>query len=277
MRPGPRRTPRGRSGSRTGRLGVAALLLSVLLACGGDGESSPTTAGITVAAASDLRPAFEELGRLFTEATGTPVTFSFGSSGLLREQIVNGAPFDVFASADDAQVDAVIEAGVGDAGTRAEYGRGRLALRVAEGRPQPATVPEVAGAGYDRIAIANPDHAPYGRAALGALESAGIRDDVADRLVYGESVSDALRLVASGNADVGIVALSLVVAEGGPVTLVPEELHEPLRQTLVVLGTGEQARPGRAFAAYVNGATGRQVLLRHGFALPGEVLPPLDG
>ena len=276
MRSGARRTPRRGPVTRTAFLGVAALVLSGLLACGGDDPPTPA-AGITVAAASDLRPAFEELGRRFTEETGTPVTFSFGSSGLLREQIVNGAPFDVFASADEAYVDAVIEAGAGDAETKAEYGRGRLALRVAEGRPQPATVSDLAGAGYDRIAIANPDHAPYGRAALEALGSAGVRDDVAERLVYGENVSDTLRLVASGNADVGIVALSLVLAEGGPVTLVPEELHEPLRQTLVVLGTGERARPARAFATYVNGATGRQVLLRHGFALPGEALPALDG
>ena len=253
------------------------LLLSGLLACAGGDEAAPPSGGITVAAASDLRPAFEELGRHFTEETGTPVTFSFGSSGLLREQIVNGAPFDVFASADEASVDAVIEAGVGDAETEAAYGRGRLALRVAAGGPQPATVADLAGAEYQRIAVANPDHAPYGRAALEALASAGAGDDVADRLVYGENVSDTLRLVESGNADVGIVALSLVLAEDGPVTLVPEELHEPLRQTLVVLGTGQDARPARDFATYVNEPAGRRVLLRHGFALPGEVLPALDG
>lgn len=276
MRSGHRQVPRHRAGARSVLRVVAAVLLSGLLACAGGGPSAPST-GITVAAASDLRPAFEELGRRFTEETGTPVTFSFGSSGLLREQIVNGAPFDVFASADEAYVDAVIEAGAGDADTKAEYGRGRLALRAARGRPQPATVAELAGAEYERIAVANPDHAPYGRAALEALGSAGARDDVAGRLVYGENVSDSLRLVASGNADAGIVALSLVLAEGGPVTLVPEELHEPLRQTLVALGTGEQARPARAFTGYVNGPVGRQVLLRHGFALPGEVLPALDG
>ena len=276
MRCGHRATEGRGPWTRTWRLGAVALVLSSLIGCGGDEPSTPA-AGITVAAASDLRPAFEELGRRFTQETGTPVTFSFGSSGLLREQIVNGAPFDVFASADDASVDAVVQAGAGDPDTRLEYGRGRLALRVAEGKPQPGTVGGLAEAEYDRIAIANPDHAPYGRAAVQALESADVGDEVADRVVYGENVSDALRLVASGNADVGIVALSLVLAEGGPVVLVPEELHEPLRQTLVVLGTGEQARTARAFATYVDGAVGRQVLLRHGFALPGEALPALDG
>ena len=276
MRPVRRRAPRCRSAGGV-LAALAAALVPVLLACGGGNDTAAPSAGISVAAASDLRPAFEELGRRFTEETGTPVTFSFGSSGLLREQIVNGAPFDVFASADEAYVDAVIEAGAGDPETKAEYGRGRLALRAAAGAPQPGTVADLAGAAYERVAVANPEHAPYGRAALEALGSAGVQPDVAGRLVYGENVSDTMRLVSSGNADVGIVALSLVLAEGGPVTLVPEDLHEPLRQTLVALGTGEEARPARAFASYVNEPEGRQVLLRHGFALPGEVLPALDG
>jgi molybdate transport system substrate-binding protein len=256
----------------------AALLLVLVLALGaggcGDaaGPGASGDAAVTVAAASDLRLAFEDLGDRFTEQTGTPVVFSFGSSGQLREQIVNGAPFDVFASADVEYADAVIDAGRGDPATRADYGFGRIALWAAEGVPLPDTVADLAGPAYRRIAVANPEHAPYGQAAIEALESAGILEVVRDRLVYGENVSDTLRIAESGNADVGIVALSLVVTGDTGYVLVPETLHQPLRQALVVTALGERREPAAAFARFVNSADGREIMVRYGFALPGEDL-----
>jgi molybdate transport system substrate-binding protein len=264
---------------RAARPSVLALVLvalaSVLGACGdaADDAAPDQPAGLTVAAASDLRLAFEELGQRFTAETGTTVTFAFGSSGQLREQIINGAPFDLFASANVAFVDAVIDAGRGLADTKTDYADGRLVLWAAPGFELPTSVEDLADPAYRRIAIANPEHAPYGTAAVEALESTGTYDAVADRLVYGENISDTLRIAESGNADVGIIALSLVITGDTDHTLVPAELHRPLRQALVVTTTGPRDDAARRFADFVNSPPGREVMVRYGFALPGEDLP----
>lgn len=260
---------------------LSLLVLLVLVGACGAGRGSSTQGHdapakeIIVAAASDLHPAFEELGREFTAATGTEVAFSFGSSGQLREQIVNGAPFDLFASANVEFVDAVIEAGHGRAETKADYARGQLALTIGPGVDLPANVEDLADPAYRRIAIANPTHAPYGLAARQVLENAGIYDEVEDRLVYGENVSDTRRIARSGNADAALVALSLVVADPGiNYEVVPADLHEPLRQTLVVTSTGARGETAQAFAELVSSPTGHEVMARYGFepmpAVPAE-------
>ncbi len=264
--------------------GPAGLLLGFLLlglaacgdgsAAGGGGADDPLE--IVVAAASDLRFAFEELGRDFEASTGVPVRFSFGSSGLLAAQIVNGAPFDVFASADVGFVDRVVAAGRGDAGTVATYAIGRIVLwQQGDGDP-PAGVADLADPRYGRIAVANPDHAPYGRAAVEALRSAGIEEAVRDRLVYGDNIADTLRLATSGNVDVAVVALSLaIVTDGGRYTLVPEDEHERLEQALVVTAADDRrADAARRFVAYLGSPQGREVMVRYGFVLPGD--PPFE-
>jgi molybdate transport system substrate-binding protein len=232
--------------------------------------TGPKVAEITVAAASDLRPAFEELGKTFTNATGTKVTFSFGSSGQLRTQLVNGAPFDLFASASVDYVDEVIAKGRGKAATKADYAFGRLVLWARPGVALPNTVGDLTDPQYARIAIANPEHAPYGLAAKQAMESASVYRDVEQRLVYGENVSDTLRLATSGNADVAIVALSLAIANGSPYKLIPTDLHKPLEQALVVTSSGDPGAVAAAFASFLSGAEGRKVMVRYGFVLPGE-------
>ncbi len=261
------------------------LLVAATAACGADGDdaaaqvrpsAAPTTLGpsgsaeITVAAASDLRPAFEELGTAFEAETGTVVTFSFGSSGQLREQIINGAPFDLFASANVDFVDDVIDAGRGIADTKADYAHGRIVLWTPAGVEPPASIDELVDPRFRRIAIANPEHAPYGLAAKEALVAAGVYEVVEGRLVYGESISDTFRIAQSGNADVGIVALSLAIADGSDYTLVPAELHEPLQQALVVTSTGARGDTAVAFAAFIGSPAGREVMVRYGFVLPGE-------
>ncbi len=265
-----------RSGTRAIALATVTLLLG-LSACGGDDAtadgSEASVAEISVAAASDLRFAFEELGEAYTAGTGTEVTFSFGSSGQLRQQIVNGAPFDLFASANVAFVDDVIEAGRGDPDTQADYAFGRIALWAAPGVDLPASIEDLVDPRYRRIAIANPEHAPYGVAAREALASAGISDAVSPRLVLGENISDTLRIAESGNADVGIVALSLVIAGDTPYTLLPEQLHEPLRQALVVTGDGPGGEAAADFAEFLASPAGREVMVRYGFVLPGDDLP----
>jgi molybdate transport system substrate-binding protein len=259
--------------ARVLRATLCAAVLLVATACGDDPASTSRATSITVAAASDLRPAFEELAASFTEQTGTKVTFTFGSSGQLREQIINGAPVDLFASANVSFVDEVIASGRGVAATQADYAFGRIVLSTPAGTDVPAQIEDLAGPAFQRIVIANPDHAPYGAAAKEALEAAGIYDAVKDRLVYGENVSDAFQIVQSGNADVGIVALSLAIADGSPYALIPAELHKPLQQALVVTGTGAAAEAATAFAAFVASPAGREVMVRYGFTLPGEELP----
>jgi molybdate transport system substrate-binding protein len=269
---------------RWNRVGVTTAATAVTLAflavgCGDDGGQPPigrasaAVSEITVAAASDLRPAFEELGAAYEEETGTRVTFSFGSSGQLRQQIINGAPFDLFASANVAFVDSVIDAGRGVPETKADYALGRIVLWAAPGVALPESVDELADQRFRRIAIANPEHAPYGLAARQALESAGIHEQVEPRLVYGENISDTFRIAQSGNAEIGIIALSLAIADGGEYTLVPAELHEPLDQALVVTSTGNRGDEAARFAAFIASPSSREVMVRYGFVLPGDPIP----
>ena len=180
---------------------ITALAVALLAAgCGNDSTSAtadtdataksqsstmiPNAAEITVAAASDLRPAFEELGKRFNESTGTHVTFSFGSSGQLREQVINGAPFDLFASANVSYVDEVIAAGRGVADTKADYAFGRIVLWSSDPTLLPAKIGDLNAAKYTKIAIANPDHAPYGFAAKQALQRSVIYDSISTKLLY---------------------------------------------------------------------------------------------
>jgi molybdate transport system substrate-binding protein len=246
--------------------GVLGVLAVVLASCGTAQSGTSTDAQeLLVAAASDLRPAFEEIGRQFESDHDAEVTFSFGSSGLLAQQVIRGAPFDVFVAANEQFVDDVIAASVGRGETKQRYAIGRLAMWSGVDGDSPASVEDLALPRFRRIVIANPEHAPYGIAARQALEAAGVFDAVQDRLVYGESVSDAQRIVETGNADVGIIALSLAMAAGGTHTLVPMALHAPLVQSLVVTATDANERLARKFTAFVTGPRGREIMARNGF------------
>lgn len=251
---------------------VTLLLVGVTTGCGDAATTTvaaPAVEEILVAAASDLRPAFELLGSEFSAATGTTVTFSFGSSGQLAEQIVNGAPFDLFASANVEFVDRVIAAGRGQADAKADYAVGRIVIWVPDGEP-PTHIEDLTGERFERVAIANPDHAPYGLAAMQALETAGIHDELRPRLVYGQNISDTFQIAKSGNVDAAIIALSLAIADGSEYTMLPADLHEPLRQALVVTSVGARGGAARAFAEFVASPEGREVMVRFGFVLPGE-------
>jgi molybdate transport system substrate-binding protein len=240
------------------------------LAGSGPDRSGPVADSIIVAAASDLRPAFEKLGTAFTEQTGIEVTFSFGSSGLLREQIINGAPFDLFASANVDYVDQVVMAGRGRSETVARYGIGRIVLWVPAGSELPDSIIDLTDPRFRRIVIANPQHAPYGLAAAQALSAAGVAEAVQDKLVYAENVSDAMRIVESGNAEVGIIALSLAIAVGPRYQLIPSDLHAPLDQGLVVTSDGAKGAAAQAFAVFIGSPTGREMMSRYGFVAVGE-------
>jgi molybdate transport system substrate-binding protein len=230
---------------------------------------------LKVAAAADLTFAFQDLGAEFEKRTGEPVKFSFGATGLLEKQIVEGAPFDLFAAGDVAFVDDAIHSGACLADSKALYAAGRLALVQGPAAAGANAVGDLADPRLAKIAIANPEHAPYGKAAKQALERSGVWDRVRPRLVYGENVRQALEFVESGNADAAIVALSLVKGRAAAVSLpyleVPRTLHDPIVQALVVCSHGKAGAPAAAaqqFAAFVQSSDGRALLARYGFESP---------
>jgi molybdate transport system substrate-binding protein len=229
---------------------------------------------ITVAAASDLTPAFEELGRLFERENNVKVTFSFGSTGTLAKQLQNGLPADVFAAANLSFVDQLEKQGLILPDSKARYATGRITLWVRQdslltvSKLEDLTRPEI-----KHIAIANPEHAPYGQAAREALQTVKLWDEVQANLVLGENVRQALQYAETGNADVAITALSLSLQSKGRWTFIPDELHNRLEQALAVMKNTPHEKEARQFAAFINSPEGRPVMKKYGFLLPGEELP----
>jgi molybdate transport system substrate-binding protein len=259
-------------------LGAMVTAALVVAGCASDSVGDGLLTGedaLLVAAASDLRPAFERLGEIFTAETGHEVVFDFGSSGQIAQRIIEGAPVDVYASANVDFVDAVLDEGRGDRATKATYAFGRITIwsRADRWRGWNTLEELVADSDVRFLAIANPVHAPYGQAARQAFESSGLWDEVEPRLVFGENISDTQRLADTGDADVAIVALSLAIAAGerGGWTLLDEGLHRPLEQALVVITDHERrVAAAHAFVELVNAPSGRQVMRAFGFVLPGE-------
>ncbi len=234
-----------------------------------------TSAGVTltVAGAADLTPAFQELGVLFTAQTGIEVVFNFGSTGQLTQQIEQGAPVDVFAAANQSYIRDLEQAGLVIPDTVALYAQGRITLWTRADSPLTfATLDDLAQEGVNRIAIANPEHAPYGVAAREALESVGLWETLQPKLILGENVAQTLQYAETGNVDVAIVALSLSIAAGdtGRYVLLPKEVHNPLDQALAVVRSTQHEAEARQFATFVNSEAGRAVMRRYGFILPGE-------
>ena len=232
---------------------------------------------LTVFAAADLGPAFRELIPQFEQVAHAKVVLVPGSTGILSQQIRNGAPADLFFAASEAAIndlmadDNLEKNSIVLADTKTVYARGRLALITLKSSPLRLNhVKDIAGAGVRRIAIANPAHAPYGLAAQQALQSAGLWDAIQPRLVYGENVQQALQFVQSGSADAGIVARSLVEGQAFSWTLVDASLHQPLNQEAVVLARSKQPRLAMAFLDFVKGPAGRAVMKRFGFLIPGQ-------
>jgi molybdate transport system substrate-binding protein len=249
-----------------------ALALAFVLAACGNKAASGDGGPVVVAAASDLTRAFEEVGAAFTKKTGRTVTFSFGSTGLLARQIKEGAPFDVFAAANVSFVDDVVKAGACDGATKSLYARGRIAILTADGVEPPASIHDLADPKFRAIAIANPEHAPYGRAAREAMQKAGVWDQVESRMVYGENVSQAVQYARSGNVELAVIALSLAIVEERGYVLVDESLHAPIDQAMAVCGGGSQDAGAKAFVEFVASDEGREIMKRYGFLLPGEVV-----
>ena len=234
-------------------------------------EANPKV--LYIAAAADLTPAFEELGRSFEQATGIRIVYNFGSTGMLTKQIENGAPMDVFAAANVEFIDELERKGLIIPDTRALYARGRITIWMNANNPlRIERLEDLARPEVERVGIANPEHAPYGAAAREALQSAGVWDAVSPKCVFGENVRQTLQYAESGNVDVSIVALSLSIQSKGRWILVPEELHKPLNQAMAVLKRTRREQQARRFVEFINGAQGRPIMRRYGFVLPGEPL-----
>lgn len=253
---------------------LLAILVSSCTAAPSD-SATPTPASIelTVAAASDLQFAFTEMGALFEEETGHKVTFVFGSTGELAQQIENGGPFDLFAAANVSFVDGLAEKSLIIPDTIAQYARGRIVLAVNRASGiEAVTLNDLLSDEITHVAIANPDHAPYGLAAKEALQSAGIWDQIQDKIVLGENIRQTLQFVQTGDAEVGIVALSVANVPEITWILLDDALHNPLNQALGVVASSQHADVAREFAAFINGPTGRPFMQKYGFVLPGETI-----
>jgi len=238
-------------------------------------STKPGSRAPLVAAAADLQFALDEIASRFRRDTGIELRVTYGSSGNFARQIEQGAPFEVYLSADEAFVFALADRGL--TRDRGElYAIGRVVLFVPHGSPltpDPALedlARRLASGQAGRLAIANPEHAPYGRAAEQALRSLGLWRAVQPRLLYGENVAQAAQFASSGNADGGIIAYSLALAPAlrnrGTFVLLPATLHAPLRQRMVLL---QRASPAaERFYEYLRSPASRAILERYGFVLP---------
>jgi molybdate transport system substrate-binding protein len=227
---------------------------------------------LKVAAAADLQFAMQDLAKEFEKNGNAKIDVIYGSSGNFFSQIQNGAPFDIFFSADMEYAKKLDAAGLAESGTLARYAVGRLVLWT----PSVSAV-DVTKDGWktlldprvQKIAVANPEHAPYGRAAVAALRNAGIYEQVKSKLVYGENISQAAQFVQSGNAQAGLVALSLALSPGmkdGKWWEPPADAYAPIEQGAIVLQTSKNKVAAHAFLEFVASARGREILKKYGFS-----------
>jgi molybdate transport system substrate-binding protein len=248
---------------------AAALTFAAAPACA---QQTPV-----VAAASDLKFAVEDIAAEYRRETRRELKLIFGSSGNFFQQLRQQAPFDIFMSADEDYVLRLAEQGL-TADQGALYAIGRIALISPHGSALKVDADlaglraAIAADRIRRFAIANPEHAPYGRRAEEALKRAGLWDAIRPMLVFGENVSQAAQYATSGSADGGIIAYSLAmspqVSKLGKFALIPETWHQPLRQRMVLLKRADAA--ARAFYDYLQQPAARRVFKRYGFLLPGE-------
>jgi len=226
---------------------------------------------ITVAAAADLQSAMQEVAERFHKETGKDVKLIYGSSGNFFQQIQNGAPFDMFFSANLDYPKKLEAAGLSEPGSYYEYAKGKIVLWV----PKDSTLDLSSGLqallnpSIKKIAIANPQHAPYGQAAVAAMQKAGIYDKVKDKLVLGENISQTASFVVSGSADAGIVALSLALSpnmkDKGRYAEIPAAQYPPIEQACIILNSSKNKETAKQFLSLIKTAEITETLRRYGF------------
>jgi len=237
---------------------------------------------LKVAAASDLSAVMDRLAPAFEKQAGIQVAVSLGSSGNFFSQIQNGAPFDVFMSADRSYPEKLEQSGRVEPRTLTSYALGKLVIWIPKGSPVALTfnaehvltgdLKALTSSQVRKIAVANPAHAPYGRAAVAALKSYGIYDEIQSKLALGENISQAAQFVQSGNADVGLIALSLALSEAmqrsGTYLLIPQDKYEPLEQAAAVLSGSKQKEAARRFVEFLKSPAARRIFRESGFEVP---------
>jgi molybdate transport system substrate-binding protein len=231
-----------------------------------------SAASITVAAAADLKFAMDDIVTAWHQ--GHPddkINLVYGSSGKFSTQIQQGAPFDLYFSADISYPQALAKAGL-TASTPKAYAIGRIVLWSGSVDVSKMTLHDLAEPRFDRIAVANPEHAPYGKRAVEALHASGMWDQLKGRLVYGENIAQTAQFVQTGNARVGIIALSLALnpafASKGGYAVIPDNLYKPLVQGYVITKHGAHNPLAHAFAHFIDSAAAKKILAHYGFAPP---------
>jgi len=232
---------------------------------------------ITVAAAADLTYAMKDLAGQFQKKTGNTVTLSFGASGNFYSQITSGAPYDLFFSADSEYLAKLAAAGKIDKASVREYAMGALVLWVANSSGldlQKLKMDALLDPSVKKIAIANPDHAPYGRAAMAALEHFQLKALVKDKLVLGENISQAAQFVQSGNAQAGLIAESLALSptmkSAGKFWVVPSESYPAIMQSAGILTSSKRKETAQKFIEFVTSPEGAKILAQYGFGTPSR-------
>ena len=229
---------------------------------------------IAIAAASDLNFAIKDVIAEYEKATGNRVKLSLGSSGNFYAQIQNGAPFDLYFSADIGYPKKLEEAGLIAPGSLYRYAVGRIVLWTnhTSQRDVSKGLEMLRDAAVKKIAIANPKHAPYGRAAVAAMQHFKVYEDAKERLVLGENISQAAQFIESGACDVGIIALSLALAPtmkaAGTYWEIPSDAHPPLEQGAAILKSSKQQKTAQQFLEFMQGTQGQDIMKRYGFMLP---------
>jgi molybdate transport system substrate-binding protein len=259
------------SGFRDASAAIAAL---ISLAAGAACSRPPKPATLSIAAAADLRFAFPALQQRFQAAhPETTLAPAYGSSGNYYSQIRNGAPFDVFLSADVEYPKRLVEEGAAVAGSLFVYGTGRIELWVPAHSPLDLDrlgIHALEDPSIHHVAMANPRHAPYGRAAEAALRSLGVYDRIAPKLAIGENISQTFEFVESGAAEAGLVAKSLTVAPAmrgkGRSWEIPLDSYTPLQQAGVILSHAKSSRAAAQFRAWMLGPEARAILAQYGFS-----------
>lgn len=255
--------------TRTAARCLGAAIAAACL-CGGAASAQ----SITVAAASDLQTVMPKLASRFQQQTGLTIRTTFGSSGNFFSQIQNGAPFDVFLSADVDYPRRLEAAGLVEPGSLGTYAYGRIVLWSRKDRAMEVNrgLQALLDPAIRRISVANPQHAPYGRAAVAALRREQIYERVQTKLVFGENVSQAAQFVDSGNADAGLIALSLALdpalKERGTFYEIPASFYPPIEQAGAVIKASPSKAAAREFLAFLQTPDARGLLQDHGFALP---------
>ena len=245
--------------SQTLRAGSTALALVLAL-------TLPAAADEVIAAvAANFTEPAKEIAALFTAKTGHTVTYTFGPSGQFYTQITQGAPFEVFLSADAARPKKAIEEGFAVAGTDFTYAVGKLVLWSAD----PAKVDDkgaVLKTDLEHVAIADPKSAPYGAAAIEAMQKLGVYETLEPKLVTGKSITQAYEFVATGNAPVGFVAYSQVIGKTvGSSWMVPADLYQPIRQDAVLLKTGAEDAAAKAYLDFLKTPEVLEIIRKYGY------------